>query len=110
MDGDGGFIERIMELGIGMGIARQMPKLMSSCMGEMNGSTPPTPPSIEKADSLYIIADNTQAGPFSAEDVIKLINANILTPSTMVWRQGMSEWTEASKVPEVNRYFILSKI
>lgn len=110
MDNDEGFIERIMELGIGIGIARQMPNLMNSFMGEMNGCPSTVPPIIEKSDAIYIVVDNTQAGPFSSDDIIKLINAKILTPQTLVWKTGMSQWVAASQVPEVNKYFVLNKI
>lgn len=47
----------------------------------------------------YFIIDNNgqQAGPFSLEQLAK----KAITPETLVWKQGMKDWTPAWKVEEL---------
>lgn len=47
----------------------------------------------------YFIIDenNKQAGPFSPEQLAE----KAITPETLVWRQGMADWTPAWKVEEL---------
>lgn len=110
------FIEKMMELGIGMSMIQQMPAMIDGCMPKpMATSSQPTgqymaPPPITPPMSVYLAIDNTQAGPFGEDDLIKLIANNLLTSDTLVWKQGMSQWAKASQVPEVNRLFIMAKI
>lgn len=49
----------------------------------------------------YIVVNGEQKGPFQKED---LRQYNI-TPETLVWRTGMSEWTKAALIPELADIF-----
>lgn len=53
--------------------------------------------------SHYFYIDNSgqQQGPIAAE---KLIQYGV-TPSTMVWREGMADWAPASSIPELTEMF-----
>lgn len=107
----GSFIEKMMELGIGMSMIQQMPAMINSVMpqaGQSPGAA--VPPPVQAKSQTYLAVDNTQAGPFTDEELVKLIQNNLLSPETLVWKQGMSAWTPASQVPDVNKLFILSKI
>ena len=105
----GSFIEKMMELGIGMSMIQQMPAMMNSVMPQTNiqGTTPPP---VQEQSQTYLAVDGTQAGPFSDEELVKLAQNTILTPETLVWKTGMSAWAPASQVPEVNKLFILAKM
>ena len=105
----GSFIEKMMELGIGMSMIQQMPAMMNSVMPQAN--TPgTTPPPVQEQSQTYLAVDGTQAGPFSDEELVKLAQNTILTSETLVWKTGMSAWAPASQVPEVNKLFILAKM
>ena len=52
----------------------------------------------------YAIKDGVQIGPFEEH---QLPNVGI-TPSTMVWCQGMSDWAPAASVPELSSLFVSS--
>ena len=47
----------------------------------------------------YFIIDNNgqQAGPFSQDQLVQ----KAITPETLVWKQGMADWTPAWKVEEL---------
>lgn len=48
-----------------------------------------------------MIKDGNSEGPFSLED----LTAHGLAAETKVWRQGLSQWTEARLVPEFAQIF-----
>ncbi|MBQ6074231.1 MAG: DUF4339 domain-containing protein [Bacteroidales bacterium] len=107
----GSFIEKMMELGIGMSMIQQMPAMINSVMPQPNaqgGTT--TPPPIKEQSQTYLAVDGTQAGPFSDEELVKLAQNELLAPETLVWKPGMASWMPASQVPAVNKLFILSKL
>ena len=107
----GSFIEKMMELGIGMSMIQQMPAMINSVMPQPNAQgTTPTPPPIKEQSQTYLAVDGTQAGPFSDEELVKLAQNSLLTPETLVWKAGMASWMPASQVPAVNKLFILSKL
>lgn len=122
MEDSSHFIEKMMELGIGMSMIKQMPGLIEGAMPKMGtpmqsqsqmaqGQTivPPPLPTQQEA-TTYIVADNTQAGPFTEQELIKLIQNDLLKQDTWVWKQGMPKWMSASQVPDVNKLFLMAKI
>ena len=112
MEDTSNFLEKMMELGIGMSVLQQMPKMMEGVMPNITpaSANATTPPPIQQPAEVYIVVDNTQAGPFSQEDLVKLIQNDMLSQNTLVWKSGMANWQPASQVPEVNKLFILAKV
>lgn len=52
-------------------------------------------------EALYFYVKNgVSEGPFSAEELIKLI-----TPDTLIWTEGMTEWAPASEVAPIGNMF-----
>lgn len=52
-------------------------------------------------EALYFYVKNgVSEGPLSAEELIKLI-----TPDTLIWTEGMTEWTPASEVAPISKMF-----
>lgn len=52
-------------------------------------------------EALYFYVKNgVSEGPFSAEELIKLI-----TPDTLIWTEGMTEWAPASDVAQIGEMF-----
>ena len=106
---DDNFLERILELGIGLSMARQMPDFISQSMMQATQSAN-NPPQIPKETVWYLVVDNAQAGPFNEEALKQIIQNKLITPQTLVWKAGMSQWQPASQVPEVNKLFLLAKL
>jgi hypothetical protein len=50
----------------------------------------------------YIAVNGQQQGPFTVEELA----GKGITPSTLVWAQGMTDWTIASKVEELKPLFV----
>ena len=55
-----------------------------------------------KAEEGYmLVIDGQQAGPFGKEQLQELVQKDVLTAQTYVWKQGMANWEFAENVPEV---------
>ena len=116
MDDSSKFLEKMMELGIGMSMIQQMPAMMKDVMQPLGvATTPSIPPSInpiatQSVAQIYLAIDNKQAGPFTENELITLIQNNLFHPETLVWKSGMPNWAPAAQVTDINKLFILSKI
>jgi len=43
---------------------------------------------------FYVLLNNVQKGPLTLEQLKGLAIADVITPESMVWRQGTPEWTD----------------
>lgn len=115
MDENGKFMEKMIELGVGMSIIQQIPTIFKDVMSPLaqSSDTTTSPAVKEPVNSIvqiYLAIDKKQVGPFTNEELVKLIQNDILRPNTLVWKVGMNNWSPASQVAEVNKLFILSKL
>ena len=49
----------------------------------------------------YLVLNGAQAGPFPQEDVLARLRAGQIDRATLVFAQGMSQWTPLGQVPEL---------
>ncbi len=98
-------------LGLGMGVGlgsvfnNQMAQMGQQMMGGNSNpaGTPPPPPAA--FSPYYIYTNNTQQGPFDMATLRTLATSNILTPQTLVWKEGMTGWAEAKSQPDLLSLF-----
>jgi len=83
-----------MELGVGVAMGQQM---MNAMQGQ---SQPSTPPPLNQ-NQWYMADSGKQLGPFP----LNQLQQQGLRPQTLVWRNGMSGWVQASQVPELAALF-----
>lgn len=89
---------------MGSALGGNMANMMGSMMNGMNQQTPPPPPSA--AISQYYIAINgQQSGPYNMAQLQQLAQTGQLTPNTYAWKQGMSGWELAARIPELMSLF-----
>lgn len=71
--------------------------------------TPAAPPipEMKKSLSVMVAVNGESYGPYERAGLLKMISDGSLTKETFVFIQGMSNWTEAGKVPEVAELFAL---
>ena len=83
-------------VGIGAGIAlgQQMGTHAYSSM------TPPPLPA-----SFFVATNGAQTGPFDISALAGKTKDGTLGRETLVWRQGMAEWTAAGSIPELQSLF-----
>jgi hypothetical protein len=101
-------INRLVEFGMGMAVAKQMVKTMNQSMTEMH--VPGAMNSIEKKQEIFFYAmiEGKQAGPFSEKELMHLIAEKKVVKETYVWMPSLSNWKMAEQVPKVLRLVALA--
>lgn len=80
-------------VGMGMGFA------MAQKLGETLSTSPTTPPPIPPAEiSYYMAVNGRQTGPFNLDALKDQTHQGQLTGDTLVWTEGMENWTPASGI------------
>jgi membrane protease subunit (stomatin/prohibitin family) len=87
--------------GLGSGIAAgaamadQMRAAMGAAAAGSAAPPPIAPPPIPQAASFFIAVNGQQQGPFDVGTLAGKARDGSLTRATLVWRQGMANWTPA---------------
>lgn len=105
---DDSIFDKMIEMGMGMTIANQIPRMMNSVMPDQ---TPPATPPQMPTTSLqaYACIDNKQVGPLSEQECIALIQKGMIVDSTPMWKAGLANWVTASQIPEIGKLLLLHK-
>lgn len=92
--------------GVGMGMGFAMANQMGQAMaGDQQMAGAAMPPPIPQAVSYYIAIDGQQGGPFDLGKLQEKVAAGQLTRETLVWKNGMGQWTAAGMVAELASLF-----
>lgn len=98
-------LDRLMEFGMGMGMAQQMVNMMNQSMQTMQ--IPATAMPVQPKETKWYIAINGKAsGPFTENVIKKLLLEKRITKETLVWCAGMSEWQKIECTPSVLKLFL----
>jgi len=87
-------------LGMGVGMAQQMSDALRGGAGGASG-----PPPLPQAVAFYVAANGQQAGPFDLTRLTEMAARGELTRQTLVWRNGMAQWSPAQNVGELSTLF-----
>lgn len=115
MSTDFSTIDRLVEFGMGLGLAQQMVNTMNQTMNSMkvagvNAGTTGQQNDIgsRPTDSQWYAAiDGRQAGPLSEHDLETLVSRGLIDDTTLVWHPGMNGWQLACNVPLLNKLMLL---
>ncbi len=106
---DGGTAGAGMGMGMGFVLAQQMGGLMSPQMGgqqqnpmQQQGGMmpPPMPPSIQ----YFYSQEGKQMGPVNFEQLKGLFAGRTVNKDSLVWKQGMPNWTVLKEVEELKAF------
>jgi len=88
-------------VGMGMGyvMASQLGQAMAQQQAGPGGAAPPPIPG--QLPPFWVAIDNQQAGPFDQATLARHVRDGKLTRETLVWKQGMAQWTPAGQVGEI---------
>jgi membrane protease subunit (stomatin/prohibitin family) len=97
-----------MGLGAGFAMANQMGKAMSQ--GHQGHQPPPqtgpaVPPPIPQEVLFHVAVGGQATGPYNAASLKQQIQEGKITRETLVWKEGMAQWTAIEKVPELSGLF-----
>ncbi len=93
-------------MGMGFAMANQLGKVMATPQQSLHGA--PTPPPLEQAETAaryYVAKNGKQAGPFVKDAVIGYIRRGAITAETLLWKEGMPQWSAIGQLPEFEELF-----
>ena len=101
-------LDRLLEFGLGMGMAQQMINVMNQSMKSMYipGSIQSMPQPI--ANIYYVAIDGLQAGPLRESELMELIRNKKVSKDTLAWMPGMQAWAPIENVPAILKLIALT--
>ncbi len=102
-------IDRLMEFGLGMGLAQQMIRTMNYSIGNMAVAGVGINADQRPMVSYYAIVDNAQAGPLNDTELAELIRHGKITEETNAWCAGMNAWRFAKDIHSVFTLILLNR-
>lgn len=100
-----------MGLGMGFAMANQMANSMSGNQQQQQSTQQQqqgqgqAPPPIPGQVQVYVAEQGQQKGPFNLQQLKQMVGQGQMTKETMVWKQGMQNWTAAGQVQDLAGLF-----
>ena len=101
-EGAGG---QLAALGAGYGVGTSMGHSMEKMSGSLIDTNPVAPPPLP---TYYVLVDGEALAGKTEIDICNMMKQGLVTPDTLIWRNGMADWTCLSEVPELSN--LLKKI
>lgn len=114
-------LDKLVEFGLGLGIATQMMNTMNNVISKTAypgvGINPGLGIHPEKVgnESLkkdpygyYVVYDERMAGPLTEQEMSTLIKEGKIKDKTFCWKPGQYAWRMAEDIPEVNKLLLLN--
>ena len=95
----------------GMAIGGSVGRNIAGAMDNMMGNTPtgipssPVPPPIPRQDRFHVAINGAATGPFDLTTLSSMVALRSLTPESLVWQEGMTNWIPAKTVPAIAALF-----
>lgn len=94
-----------MEMGMGFVMAQQMGQMFNQQNQQNPQSNQQMPPPVPGVAQYFIAVNGQQQGPYTQQVLQQMVQQGTLTRDTLVWKQGMSSWSKAGDVAEINGLF-----
>lgn len=112
-------LDKLVEFGLGVGIANQMMNMMNHSLAQTAvpgvGLNPgiTCAPDVQKQvpsqqREYYIVKDDKLAGPLSEAELAVLVAKGTVEEDTFCWYPGLDSWKLAQDIPEVNKLILLN--
>ncbi len=96
-------LDRLLEFGMGMGMAQQMVNMMNQTMQTMQLPESSRPVQ-SAAKEWFFVFDDKASGPYNEIDVKRLLLEKKVTKDTLTWSVGMSQWQKVETTPSMLRF------
>ena len=100
-----------MGMGMGFGMGNMMTNMFGQNMMQNQNQQQPqnlnqtAPPPVPQDVQYFVAVNGQQTGPFSTTSLTQLKQAGQFNLSSLVWKQGMASWLQASQVSELASVF-----
>ena len=99
-----GGVGNLMGAGLGLGLGAGIGNQLGSVYSHLNTqNTPHTPPPIPA--NYFVLINSQQNGPLSLAEIKQLIADIKVTTQTMVWKEGLENWSLITNFPELSSLF-----
>ena len=101
-------IDRLIEFGLGMGMAQQMVGMMNQYMQQMYvpGSIQSMPKPMPQI--YYVAIDGQQVGPLNDSELSRLIAQKQVNKDSLAWMPGMAAWQPIEQIPAILKIVALT--
>lgn len=101
-------IDRLIEFGLGMGIAQQMVGMMNQTMKGMYvpGSIQSMPQPMPQ--TYYVAINGQQVGPLNDSELSLMISQKRINKDTLGWVPGMADWKPIEQIPAILKVIALT--
>ena len=105
---EGGTAGAGMGMGMGFVLAQQMGGMMGGTMAQSQGFPQAggavVPPPMPTAVQYFYAMNGTQQGPVSFEQMKSLFAGRTINRDSLVWKQGMANWTPLQEIEELKSF------
>ncbi len=101
-------INRLVEFGMSLALAQQMVKTMNSAMVNMHIPGSMNPMHTIVPQFYYVMIEDKQVGPFSEQELSRLISEKKIVKETYIWKPGLPKWEIAENFPEILKLVALT--
>ncbi|MEV0568262.1 SPFH domain-containing protein [Dactylosporangium sp. NPDC050588] len=93
--------------GFGLGLGMAAGQRMANALNQPVSSPPPPagPPPLPQQDQWFAGVNGQQAGPFDLDALGAQVRSGGVSRTTLVWKNGMAQWTPAGQVAELGALF-----
>lgn len=101
-------LDKLLEFGLGMGMAQQMINMMNQSMKSMciPGSIQSMPQPV--ANIYYVAINGQQYGPLKESELLEFIRDKKVTKDSLAWMPGMANWMSIEKIPPILKLIALT--
>lgn len=101
-------IDRLVEFGLGMGMAQQMVGMMNRYMQQMYvlGSIQSMPESMHQI--YYVAIEGQQVGPLNESELSRFIEQKQVNKDSLAWMPGMATWQPVEQIPAILKIVALT--
>ncbi len=101
-------VDRLVEFGLGMGMAQQMVGMMNQYMQQMfvPGSIQSMPKPMSQI--YYVAINGQQVGPLNDSELSRLISQKQVNKDSLAWMPGMAAWQPIEQIPAILKIVALT--
>jgi membrane protease subunit (stomatin/prohibitin family) len=108
--GNEGMAGGVMQAGLGAGIGLGLGAGIGGAFAQQSNQLAQTAqsavlPPVPTPAQYHLFVNGQQYGPYDQQAVTQMLANNSITRDSMVWRQGMSQWTKISELNEFTTAF-----
>lgn len=101
-------LDRLVEFGLGMGVANQMVGMMNQYMRTMDIPCSGASMNHPMPHIYYVVQAGKPIGPLNDSEISRLIIQKDINKDTLAWMPGMAAWKPIENIPAILKLVALT--